>query len=101
MERGDSYFLKIAKNYFAKWVAAQPSDLDKKGICVEYSEEREKRQKGYGKRIDLYCFSKDETSLICYGSRTEEKIQEIVTAFRWHRQLLFPSVQGYNVTWNR
>lgn len=87
MDRSDKYFLNIAKAYFAQWLAAEPADLDRKGLFAKYSVERDKRQKGYGKRFDLYCFFKDDTAIISYSSRVEEKIQDIVTVFEEYHHI--------------
>ena len=81
MDKGNQDFLNMTNRYFATWAGVDPSDLERRGVFAKYSEERNQKQAGYGRRFDLYCVLKDQTTVISYGSRLENEIQKIVSIF--------------------
>ncbi|MGZ9584014.1 GNAT family N-acetyltransferase [Paenibacillus marinisediminis] len=67
--------LNVTKEYYSKWLDVDLSILDKKGIHLQCSEERDRQQIGYPRKFELYCLVREGTTILSYSKEIENEVR--------------------------
>lgn len=71
-----SYF-STAMEYHGMWLGVSAETLEKPGLHLVYSAEREKVQTGYGSKFDVYCLTRGQCAVVSYAQNIRERIEHV------------------------
>jgi hypothetical protein len=73
-------YLAATKQYFSKWLNVEPSLFDCKGTFSTYSQDRDRRLPGYGRRFPLFCLVTDNLTILSHDAALKESVENLKEA---------------------
>ncbi len=69
-----------AKRYYAEWLDVSPVQFDTPGAVAVPSEKRKRKQAGYSRIFNLYCFVTNQRAIISFSPDLHERIPILLSA---------------------
>ncbi|MDR2617568.1 MAG: GNAT family N-acetyltransferase [Treponema sp.] len=79
---------KITYDYYSHWTGLK-MDAQKRGVFLNYYPERDLVPKGYSQSMDVFVFSTVHLSVVSYGNKAKEKIENIADKLKENQNIDF------------